>query len=174
MGQPSPKISTYGELAVTPAMVIYITETSASIGAQNKIKFVNNSIIYQRPRGPSSMIWLLEKIIAKSGIAKTDVYILFYKNNNSSSFSLGRCSASKIFVTNSSQANCRKIYRARMRCGLTASVSFKGLKRGPSIRQQQTFQRHLAHIPSHAFQTSKQTLVSWPRADPQPCSRNLT
>jgi len=40
MEQPPPKISTYGELAVTPAMVIYITETSVSIGAQkqNKIR----------------------------------------------------------------------------------------------------------------------------------------
>ena len=78
MARSAPQIGTSGELVVAPATALYITETAWSIGALNEIKLFHIGILSQRLSGAIENDSAAFKNIAISGIAKTDVGILFY------------------------------------------------------------------------------------------------
>ena len=78
MTRTAPQIGTSSELVVAPATMLYITETAWSIGALNEIKLFHIGILSQRLSGAIENDSAAFKNIAISGIAKTDVGILFY------------------------------------------------------------------------------------------------
>ncbi len=90
MTRSAPQIVASGELFITAGDGALYRGIASSIGAWNEINLFHIGIVSQRLSGAIENNSATFKNRTISGIAKTDVGILFYQNINSPSLSLRR------------------------------------------------------------------------------------